>query len=506
MKLRTLAGQESDLTAEGGEIEIVGLTADSREVKPGYLFAALPGVQVDGARFIKDAVDRGACAVLMARDGEMDGHSLSPNPASPTPIIIKDRNPRKRLALMAARFYGAQPGMVAAVTGTNGKTSVATFVREIWESLGIAAASLGTVGVVSPSGERQLGFTTPDPVRLHQEVLALTQEGVTHLAMEASSHGLAQHRLDGLQVNAAGYTNISRDHLDYHATFDDYAYAKLRLFGEVMAPGGVAVLNADANHFQEFEAVSWARGHRILSVGRKGRGICLTGVTANPRGQIMRIVHEGQDYEIDLPLAGEFQASNALVAAGLVIGCGGEAGKVFKALESLKGAKGRLEAVAHLENGASIYVDYAHTPDGLETTLTAMRPHTAGRLIVVFGCGGDRDTGKRPQMGEISVRCADLVFVTDDNPRSETPSDIRDQIMKAATGAHNVGDRQEAITQAIQSLGAGDVLIVAGKGHETGQVLADRTIDFSDHDAVAYALKQLGLNEMAAESKGEPHD
>ena len=505
MKLRTLAGQESDLTAQAGEIEIVGLTADSREVKPGYLFAALPGVQVDGARFIKDAVDRGASAVLMARDGEVDGHSLSLTPASAMPAIIHDRNPRKRLALMAARFYGAQPGVVVAVTGTNGKTSVATFVREIWEAMGLAAASLGTVGVVSPSGERELGFTTPDPVRLHQEVLALSQEGVTHLAMEASSHGLAQHRLDGLQVSAAGYTNISRDHLDYHSTFDEYAYAKLRLFGEVMAPGGVAVLNADANHFQEFEAVSWARGHRILSVGRKGRGICLTGVTANPRGQMMRIVHEGQDYEIDLPLAGEFQASNALVAAGLVIGCGGDAGKVFKALEGLKGAKGRLEAVAHLENGASIYVDYAHTPDGLETALLAMRPHTAGRLIVVFGCGGDRDTGKRSLMGEISVRCADLVFVTDDNPRSEVPASIREEIMKTAVGAHNIGDRQEAITQAVKGLRAGDVLIVAGKGHETGQVLADRTIPFSDHEAVAFAVEHLGLKEMPSENKEGRH-
>ncbi|MBV1885529.1 MAG: UDP-N-acetylmuramoyl-L-alanyl-D-glutamate--2,6-diaminopimelate ligase, partial [Parvibaculaceae bacterium] len=261
----------------------------------------------------------------------------------------------------------------------------------------------------------------------------------------------------------------------------------------------------DANHFQEFEAVSWARGHRILSVGRKGRGICLTGVTPNPRGQLMRIVHEGKDYEIDLPLAGEFQASNALVAAGLVIGCGGEAGKVFKALEGLKGAKGRLEAVAHLENGASVYVDYAHTPDGLETALTAMRPHTEGRLIVVFGCGGDRDTGKRPQMGEISVRCADVAYVTDDNPRSEVPATIRDDIMKAATGAHNIGDRQEAITQAVGRLAAGDVLIVAGKGHETGQVLADRTIPFSDHEAVAFAVNTLGLKEMSSESKEGRH-
>lgn len=506
MKLKTLVGQESGLTAESGEIDIVGLTADSREVKPGYLFAALPGVQVDGARFIKDAVDRGASAVLMAQDGEMDGHSLSSSPASSAPVFLKDRNPRKRLALLAAQFYGAQPGVVAAVTGTNGKTSVATFVREIWEALGVAAASLGTVGVVSPSGERELGFTTPDPVRLHQEVLTLTQEGVTHLAMEASSHGLAQHRLDGLQVNAAGYTNISRDHLDYHATFDEYAYAKLRLFGEVMAPGGVAVLNADANHFQEFEAVSWARGHRILSVGRKGRGICLTGVRPNPRGQTMRIVHEGKDYEIDLPLAGEFQASNALVAAGLVIGCGGEAGQVFKALEGLKGAKGRLEAVAHLSNGASIYVDYAHTPDGLETALNAMRPHTKGRLVVVFGCGGDRDAGKRPQMGEIAIRCADVVFVTDDNPRSETPASIRDEIMVAAAGAQNVGDRQEAISQAVQGLMAGDVLIVAGKGHETGQVLADRTIDFSDHEAVAFAVKNLGDEKNSPNAEEGRHD
>ena len=481
MRLATLMGNDFPALPEGDATEIVGLTADSREVKPGFLFAALPGTKADGARFIPQAVAQGAAAILVPVDAKV----------SVDIPVIADRNPRRRLALMAARFFGKQPGTVVAVTGTNGKTSIVTFVRQIWTALGLEAASLGTVGIVGPKGERPLGHTTPDPVTLQAGLAELAGEGVTHLAMEASSHGLAQYRLDGVRITAAAFTNITRDHLDYHESFDDYAYAKLRLFGEVMAPGGVAVLNADADHYAEFEAVSWARGHRVISVGRKGRGICLLGARPTARGQVLDIVHEGANFEVNLPLIGGFQASNALVAAGLAIGCGAPAAKVFAALEAIKGAKGRLEEVAHLPNGASIYVDYAHTPDALVNLLEAIRPHTEKRLAVVFGCGGDRDPGKRPQMGEAAARLADKVYVTDDNPRGEDPAAIRAAIMAAAPGAIEIGDRADAIETAMRGLEAGDVLVVAGKGHETGQIIGTRTIHFSDHEVIAEVAGRL---------------
>lgn len=482
MRLATLMGSDLPPLPEGDATEIVGLTADSREVKPGFLFAALPGTKVDGTRFIPQALAQGAAAILVPAGADI---------AVKVPVIA-DRNPRRRLALMAARFFGKQPRTVVAVTGTNGKTSIVTFVRQIWTALGLEAASLGTVGIVSRKGETPLAFTTPDPVALQAGLAQLAEDGVTHLAMEASSHGLAQYRLDGVKIAAAAFTNITRDHLDYHRTFDDYAYSKLRLFGEVMAPGGVAVLNADADHFAEFEAVSWARGHRVISIGRKGRGICLVGAKPTARGQTLDLVHEGRNYNVNLPLIGAFQASNALVAAALVIGSGGSADMVFAALETIKGAKGRLEEVAQLANGAAIYVDYAHTPDALMNLLEAIRPHTAKRLVVVFGCGGDRDPGKRPQMGEVATRLADVVYVTDDNPRSEEPAAIRAAILPAAPGAIEIGDRAQAIETAMRGLEAGDVLVVAGKGHETGQIVGARTLHFSDHEAIADAARRIG--------------
>ncbi len=486
MQLATLIGPDHPDLLKGGRTEILGLTADSREVKPGFLFAALPGTKVDGTRFIPQALAQGAAALLVDALAEVSSDVSGDVP------VIADRNPRRRLALMAARFFGTQPETVVAVTGTNGKTSIVTFVRQIWTTLGFEAASVGTVGIVGPRGERDLGHTTPDPVTLQAALADLADEGVTHLAMEASSHGLAQYRLDGVKLTAAAFTNLTRDHLDYHETFDDYAYAKLRLFGEVMAPGGVAVLNADADFYAEFEAVCWARGHRIISVGRKGRSICLVAAKATARGQVLDLVHEGRNYTVNLPLVGAFQASNALVAAGLVIGSGGEPAKVFAALENLKGAKGRLEEVAHLPNGASVYIDYAHTPDALENLLEALRPHTKKHLVVVFGCGGDRDPGKRPQMGAAAAKLADLVYVTDDNPRSEDPTVIRAAILAAANGAIEIADRGEAIETAMRGLKAGDVLVVAGKGHETGQIVGNRTIHFSDHEAVEAAARVLG--------------
>jgi len=483
MQLSALIGADVRLPVSGGDTEIRGLTADSRAVEPGFLFAALPGTKVDGARFIPQALEKGAAALLIGGGVEL--------PAGISVPVISDRNPRRRLALMAARFFEVQPGIVAAVTGTNGKTSVASFVRQIWQSLREPAASLGTLGITGPKGERPLGYTTPDPVALHRELAELVDEGVTHLAMEASSHGLAQYRLDGVKVSAAGFTNITRDHLDYHASFDDYLYAKLRLFGEVMAPGGVAVLNADAAQFAEFEAVSWARGHKVISVGRKGRGICLAGLRPGLRGQKLELIHGGRNYNVDLPLIGGFQASNVLVAAGLAIGCGAPAEGVFAALGNLQGARGRMEEVAHLPNGASVYIDYAHTPDALENVLTAMRPHTSGRLVVVFGCGGDRDPGKRPLMGEVAARLADIIYVTDDNPRSEDASCIRQAVLKGCPSAHEVGDRGEAIATAMKALEKGDLLVVAGKGHETGQIVGDKTIPFSDHQAVQDAVREI---------------
>jgi UDP-N-acetylmuramoyl-L-alanyl-D-glutamate--2,6-diaminopimelate ligase len=481
MRLAALIGSDLPPLPEGGATEIVGLTADSREVRPGFLFAALPGTKVDGTRFVSQAIAQGASAILVQTGADI----------SVKVPVVADRNPRRRLALMAARFYAKQPRVVAAVTGTNGKTSIVTFLRHIWSSLGLQAASLGTVGIVSAKGERDLGATTPDPVTLQAALAELADEGVTHLAMEASSHGLAQHRLDGVKVAAAAFTNITRDHLDYHKDFEDYAYSKLRLFGEVMTPGGVAVLNADAAHFAEFEAVSWARGHRVISVGRKGRGICLVAARPTARGQTLDLIHEGRNYTVNLPLIGGFQASNALVAAGLAIGCGAPAEKVFAALETVKGAKGRLEEVAHLPNGASVYVDYAHTPDALVNLLEAMRPHTERQLVVVFGCGGDRDAGKRPQMGEAAAKLADVVYVTDDNPRSEDAGAIRAAIMAAAPGAIEIGDRAHAIETAMRSLSAGDVLVIAGKGHETGQIVGGTVIPFSDHEAARDAEERI---------------
>ena len=487
MQLSVILGSDYPLLSLVGETEIVGLTADSRDVRPGFLFAALPGVATDGARFVPQALKMGAAAILAPEGSGIEGKVGVP--------VIADANPRRRLALMSARFFARQPETIVAVTGTNGKTSVATFARQIWQQLGMRAASVGTLGISTAKGERSLGVTTPDPVTLHKVLAEMADDGITHVAMEASSHGLAQYRLDGVRLKAAAFTNISRDHLDYHENFEAYAYAKMRLFGEVLAPGGVAVLNADTDYFADLEAVSWARGHRLISVGARGRDIRLASLVPQPRGQCMEIVHAGTDYRIDLPLVGNFQASNALIAAGLVIACGGAARDVFAALASLGGAPGRLEEVAHLPlgaQGASVFVDYAHTPDALKTALSALRPHTDKKLVVVFGCGGDRDRGKRPQMGAIAAAEADVVFVTDDNPRGEDPADIRAEIMAACPGATEIADRGAAIDAAMKSLQAGDLLVVAGKGHETGQIIGERVVPFSDRDTVRRIAGQMG--------------
>ncbi|MFN3232847.1 MAG: UDP-N-acetylmuramoyl-L-alanyl-D-glutamate--2,6-diaminopimelate ligase [Alphaproteobacteria bacterium] len=474
----------SDLIGHNGtasQIDIRGLTADSRAVEPGYLFAALPGTQVRGADYIGDALDQGAVAVLAGPDVTVD-------PAQA--YLVPDYNPRRRLALMAARFFDAQPDTVVAVTGTNGKSSVVDFVRQIWAQLGHRAGSMGTLGVTADGIDPMPSLTTPDPVEVHRRLADLKQAGIDHLALEASSHGLAQHRLDGVQIKAAAFTNLSRDHLDYHATYEDYFLAKLRLFGDLLPPGGAAVLNAETPLFEELVDICWGRGLRILSVG-KGGDLALLSREATPSGQALVIGLGDQVYDVTLPLIGDFQTSNALVAAGLVLMTGGEPNPVMHALSGLSPVRGRLEHVGTHPNGAAVYVDYAHTPDALRTVLTSLRPHTQGRLHLVFGCGGDRDSGKRPQMGAAAVELADRVIVTDDNPRHEDPAEIRRQIMTASPGALEVADRHAAIAKGLAGLQADDLLVIAGKGHEQGQIIGDEVLPFDDAAVVRSALALL---------------
>jgi len=467
------------------DLELTGLASDSRKVKPGYLFAALAGTKTDGARFVKDAVARGAVAV-------MGPPAMADDVAALGVRFIPEENPRAALAHFAAAFFVGQPDVVAAVTGTKGKSSIVAFLREIWTALGKPAASLGTVGVIGPPGAIPLSHTTPDPVEIHELLAKLKQEGVDHLAIEASSHGLDQHRLDGVKIAACGFTNITRDHMDYHPTFDDYLAAKLRLFTEVVQDGGVAVVNADAAHADRFIAAAKTRDLKLITVGRKGDTIHLDRREDRGGSQDLTLHYGGKIFYVELPQAGDFQASNALVAAGLAIGLGETPAKVFAALEHLKGAPGRMEKVAFAASGAPIYVDYAHTPDSLEKVLEALRPHTAGRLHVVFGCGGDRDKGKRPLMGAIAARLADDVIVTDDNPRSEDASVIRREILAAAKGAREIGDRAQAIRTAVSDLKTGDVLILAGKGHETGQYIKGEVFPFSDREQAIEAAIALG--------------
>lgn len=475
MRLSALAGQ----APSGDDPDIAGLTADSRAVGPGFLFAALPGAKADGAAFASDAVARGAVAIL---GGEaLRGRDFG------VPVIC-DANPRLRLALMAARFHPRQPGTIVAVTGTNGKTSVASFTRQIWASLGYSAASFGTVGIVSAKGVRGLSHTTPDPVEIHRLLDELAGEGVTHAAFESSSHGLAQHRADGVRLKAAGFTNLTRDHLDYHQTLEAYEAAKLRLFCEVLPADGVAVINADGAGAGAFIAAVRRRGTRLISVGAQGEDLRMTARSPVGDGQQVSVTWQGRAHDFLLPLAGAFQASNALVAAGLVLATGGVAAEVFAALRGLVGAPGRLEKIGTTAAGVPVYVDYAHTPDALETVLAALRPHTRGRLWVVFGCGGDRDAGKRPLMGAAAQALADRVIVTDDNPRTEDAGLIRAAVLKGATGAREIGDRARAIAAAIEGAAAGDVVVVAGKGHEAGQIVGRDVLPFNDADEVRAAI------------------
>lgn len=480
MKLRDLFSAEADIAAPAADLAIGGIAVDSRAVKPGDLFFALAGAKTDGARFVAAAVAAGAVAV--AGEHRPEGDLAVP--------FVQLSNPRLALAQAAARFYPRQPEVIAAVTGTSGKTSVAAFTRQIWQRLGHASASIGTIGLVTPTRSVYGSLTTPDPIALHRSLDEIAREGITHLALEASSHGLDQFRLDGVRVAAGGFTNLSRDHMDYHPTVAHYLNAKLRLFRDLVQDGGAAVISADHDCSAEVIEAARTRGLRLITIGRNGdpgAGIKLVDASVEGFAQTLDVEHEGRRYSIKLPLVGEFQIENALVAAGLVIGTGGDAAASFAALEHLEGAPGRLDLIG-ARNGAPVFVDYAHKPDALAKTLQALRPYAKRKLVVVFGAGGDRDSGKRPLMGAIAAENADAVIVTDDNPRSEDPATIRAAILAAAPGAREIGDRAEAIRIAISELQPGDALLIAGKGHETGQIVGDRVLHFSDHDAAKAAL------------------
>jgi len=466
--------------------EILGISADSRKIGAGFLFASLPGTRTHGGAFAAEAVAQGAVAILT---GNAAALALSPRERARV-AIVTDPDPRRRLGLLAARFHGRQPRMVAAVTGTNGKTSVAHFTREIWSALGHRAASLGTLGLVTATDRRPGTLTTPDPVALHRDLAALAAAGVEHVAIEASSHGLDQRRLDGISAAAAAFTNLTRDHLDYHGDMALYRAAKDRLFTTLMAPGGTAVLNADSEEFARLAALCRDRDHPVLAYGADPAA-ALRLVAAEPRsgGQVLVLDVEGRRYRLLLPLPGTFQAMNVLAALGLAIATGASAAAAVGALAGLSGVPGRMQTVVEPASGGRVIVDYAHTPDALETVLTALRPHAEGRLIALFGAGGDRDPGKRPMMGAVAARLADRVYVTDDNPRSEQAGQIRRDILAAAPGAIEIGDRRSAITAAIAELRRGDILVLAGKGHETGQIVGREILPFDDAEIACEVVR-----------------
>jgi UDP-N-acetylmuramoyl-L-alanyl-D-glutamate--2,6-diaminopimelate ligase len=409
-------------------------------------------------------------------------------------VAVGDANPRRRLALMAARFYGAQPKTIAAVTGTNGKTSVAAFAMQLWQALGLPAASLGTLGVRGDGLALPLALTTPDPVTLHRLLADVQCRGIEHLAIEASSHGLDQYRLDGVRMAAGAFTNLTRDHMDYHPTVASYFAAKMRLFEALLPAGAGAVLNADSDYFEAAAAIVRKRGLKLFSYGRKGRELKVRRQTPHAGGIAVEVELFGRTVAVELALSGDFQVGNALCALGLVVACGAEPAAAVANLAKLGNPPGRLQRVGGTTDGAAIYVDYAHTPDALQTVLLALRPHAKGRLAAVFGCGGDRDRGKRPLMGAIAAKFADKVYVTDDNPRSEVPAAIRAAILAASPGAIEIGDRAEAIRRAIADLGPGDVLVIAGKGHEQGQIIGATVHPFDDavvaRDALAGVKRQ----------------
>jgi UDP-N-acetylmuramoyl-L-alanyl-D-glutamate--2,6-diaminopimelate ligase len=493
--LKELIADIDGLSVTGDtDIHITGLTSDSRDVRAGYLFAAFPGAKADGRAFINAAAKQGASAVLAAAG----------TPAPAGTVMIESDNPRRDFSRMAAAFYGRQMPVIAAVTGTNGKSSTVNFCRQIWQSMEHAAAALGTIGIIANlkggSGINKPGIlTTPDPVVLHSEISELEAAGVTHLAFEASSIGLDQYRLHGVDVTTAAFTNLTRDHLDYHGTMENYFLSKLRLFTEVLKNTGVAVVFMDTPYSERITEACHARGIRVISVGRHGNDIKLNSHKPLPTGQFIDIAVMGERYALELPLIGDFQAINALIALGLVIAAEPDNRLLHMqgvhALERLQSVRGRLEFACTHPNGAAVYVDYAHTPDGLETMLNAVRPHALGRLHVVFGCGGDRDRGKRPMMGAIAARLADNVIVTDDNPRTENAEVIRAEVMAGTKDASatvtEISGRRDAIRRAVAALAPDDLLVIAGKGHEQGQIVGKDILPFDDVTEAKNAVLEL---------------
>ncbi|MEM9286880.1 MAG: UDP-N-acetylmuramoyl-L-alanyl-D-glutamate--2,6-diaminopimelate ligase [Pseudomonadota bacterium] len=462
---------------------ITGLAIDSRKIDPGMLFCALPGSQVDGAQFIAAAVQAGATAIL---------HDAELRPSLPEGVLgLPVINPRLATAKLAARWYDRQPEHLVAITGTNGKSSIVDLFGQLARFAGLKAATIGTLGVGAGGDRAGFGLTTPDVLRFHEILADLADQGMTHVAFEASSHGLDQHRIDGASLTAAGFSNITRDHLDYHGDFESYLFAKMRLIGEVLPPRGHAVINVDAAHSDAFVDVAWARGLPLCLVGHKGRDLRIVLRQPSGWGQRARLAAGGQNYDVDVPLIGGFQLHNAVLAAGLLQACGVPWQDILPHFNRLEPVPGRLERVSDVGAPVCVVVDYAHTPDALSSALSALRPHTKGKLHVVFGCGGDRDTGKRPLMGQVANDLADSAIVTDDNPRSEDPATIRQAILAGAPNASDIGDRQAAIETAIAEAAPGDMVLIAGKGHETGQDIAGEKIPFDDRDVARGVLQPL---------------
>ncbi len=485
---RTQRLSDLGLTARGGrDVLIHGLAIDSRAVRPGMLFAALPGSTVHGAQFIATALEKGAAAILTdAAGARTAAHALAGSDAA---LIIAE-DPRATLACTAALWFGAQPETMVAVTGTNGKTSVASFTRQIWMVLGHAAINIGTTGIEG-AWSASSSHTTPDAITLQALLAEAAAGGVTHAAMEASSHGIDQRRMDGVRLTAAGFTNLTQDHLDYHGTMEAYFAAKAELFTRVLPDDGTAVINLNGARGGDMAMLARKRGLRVLTVGHGEADLHIAGQRYDAKGQDLRLIWAGQPHQVRLNLIGGFQAENVAVAAGLAIAAGETPAHVFAALPHLTGVRGRMQLAATRKNGASVFVDYAHTPDAIETALQALRPHVMGRIIVVFGAGGDRDRGKRPLMGAAAKAHADVVYVTDDNPRSEDPASIRAAVMAACPDANEVGDRAEAILRGVDALQPGDALLIAGKGHETGQVIKGDIYPFDDVEQASVAVAAL---------------
>ena len=491
MRLSSLIAPIRGAVLQGNDLAITGLCTDSRAVTAGNLFIAVPGTVADGRTYINEAVAKGAVAVVVE-----DGTDLAVYPSSVTYVTVP--HVRMTLCAMANSYYPRQPQTIAAVTGTSGKTSTVQFTRDLWQQAGHKAASLGTLGLITPDTKRYGSLTTPDPITLHKTLDEITAQGVTHAAMEASSHGIELNRLDQVHISLGAFTNLSRDHLDYHKSMESYFAAKLRLFTTIIKRGGTAVLNADIPEFDDLQAVCIAHGLKVISFGRTGCDLLLLAHLPEPQGQALRFELLGRPYEIMLPMIGEFQIWNSLCALALTVASGEDPDKMVQAMENLSGVPGRLELIGKTPSGGAVFVDYAHKPAALENVLTTLRPHIAAnqgaKLHVVFGCGGNRDKGKRPLMGDIAARLADEVIVTDDNPRQEDADTIRREILAGCSAnphVHEIGNRASAIQTGIESLKQGDVLVIAGKGHEEGQIVGNQVLPFNDAEEARKVINAL---------------